>query len=214
MRLRGLYAITDSALADGDIIRQVEQAIAGGARIVQYRDKGGDGERRLHEAGQLLALCRARDVLLIINDDVALAATIGAHGVHLGRDDPALATARALLGPEAIIGVSCYNRFELAVEAKAAGADYVAFGSFFQSGTKPQAVRADPELLARARRELGLPTVAIGGISPENGRALIRAGADMLAVIRGLFAQPDISRAARAYADLFAPDEDHEDTPS
>ena len=211
-RLRGLYAITDSELAADGLVDQVKQAIAGGARIIQYRDKSQEQARRLAEAGTLLGLCTERDVPLIINDDVALAATIGAHGVHLGKDDPALTSARAQLGPEAIIGVSCYNRFELAVEARAAGADYVAFGSFFASDTKPLAVRAAPELLQRTRRELGLPTVAIGGISPENGRALIAAGADMLAVIRGVFAQPDISAAAQAYATLFA--EETEDQPS
>lgn len=217
LRLKGLYAITDGGPTTGNLTRQVEQAIAGGARIIQYRDKTTDAARRLAEACDLLTCCRARGIPLIINDDITLAARVGADGVHLGKDDPALASARAELGPRAVIGVSCYNRFELAVEAKAAGADYVAFGSFFLSDTKPEAVRAEPGLLIRAQRELGLPTVAIGGISPENGRALIEAGADMLAVIRGVFARPDIRAAARAYADLYAADtleEDHEDRPS
>lgn len=211
MRLSGLYAITDTSLAKGHgLVGQVRAAIAGGVRIVQYRDKTTDDRRRLEEATALQALCRPLGVPLIINDDVALAAAVGADGVHLGRDDPALATARERLGPDAIIGISCYDRYALAETARAAGADYVAFGSFHPSATKPDAVRADPGLLRRAHRELGLPTVAIGGISPENGRALIDAGADMLAVIRGLFAQPDIHAAAQAYAALFA-EEDHEE---
>lgn len=212
MQLSGLYAITDGSPAGGaDLVAQVRAAINGGARIVQYRDKSTDTGRRRQEATALQALCQAADVPLIINDDVALAAAVGAHGVHLGRDDPALASARERLGPSAIIGVSCYDQYPLAEAAKQAGADYVAFGSFHPSATKPSAVRAEPALLRRARRELGLPTVAIGGISPENGRALITAGADMLAVITGLFAQPDIHAAARAYAALFA-EEDHEES--
>lgn len=211
MQLSGLYAITDGSLTGGtDMVAQVRAAISGGARIVQYRDKSTDSVRRRQEATALQTLCQAADVPLIINDDVALAAAVGAKGVHLGRDDPALAGARERLGPHAIIGVSCYDQYSLAESAKQAGADYVAFGSFHPSTTKPEAVRADPVLLRRARRELGLPTVAIGGISPENGRALITAGADMLAIISGLFAQPDIRAAARAYAALFV-EEDHEE---
>jgi len=211
LRLSGLYAITDSALAgDHELVEQVRAAIAGGARLIQYRDKSDDDHRRRQQATALLDLCNAAQLPLIINDDVELAAAIGAHGVHLGKDDPALASARERLGPSAIIGVSCYDQYPLAEAARQAGADYVAFGSFHPSDTKPDAVRADPALLRRARRELGLPTVAIGGISPENGRALIDAGADMLAVIRGLFAQTDIRTAAQAYAALFA-EEDHEE---
>lgn len=204
MKLRGLYAITagDTVTAMG-LTEQVSQAIVGGARVIQYRDKSGDPIKRLAEAEALNRLCRARGVPLLINDDVDLAARVGAAGVHLGREDMTVAEARARLGPEAIIGVSCYNDFVLAEAAAAAGADYVAFGSFFASPTKPEAVPADPALLQRARRELHLPAVAIGGITPENGRALIQAGAAMLAVISGVFGQPDIRAAAHAYAALF-----------
>jgi thiamine-phosphate pyrophosphorylase len=204
MKLQGLYAITagDTATSLG-LTEQVARAIAGGARIIQYRDKSDDPIRRLAEAEALSRLCRERGLPLIINDDIALAALVGAAGVHLGRDDTTLAEARERLGMEAIIGVSCYNRFELAQSAIAAGADYVAFGAFFASPTKPEATPADIDLLIRARRELGRPVVAIGGITPENGRALVAAGADMLAVISGVFGAPDINAAARRYADLF-----------
>jgi len=204
MKLRGLYAITagDTVTALG-LSEQVARAIAGGARVIQYRDKSGDPIKRLAEATALNHLCRAQGVPLLINDDVALAAQVGAAGVHLGRDDADLAEARARLGSDAIIGVSCYDDFELAEAAAASGADYVAFGSFFPSPTKPQAVPADPALLQRARSELALPAVAIGGITPENGRALIAAGAAMLAVISGVFGAADIQAAARRYADLF-----------
>lgn len=201
--LQGLYAITDrTLLADEQLLPAVTQAILGGARIIQYRDKSGDQPRRQREAEALLGLCRQHRVTFIINDDVALAATIGADGVHLGREDGDIAQARQQLG-DGIIGVSCYNQWPLAEAAAAAGADYIAFGAFFPSATKPDAVRATPELLQRSRSELTLPVVAIGGVTPENGRGLIDAGADMLAVVRGVFAQADIQAAARRYAALF-----------
>jgi thiamine-phosphate pyrophosphorylase len=203
-RLRGLYVITPTDLATrAGLLSAVEQTLRGGARIVQYRDKSGDPVRRLDRASALRTLCRRFDVPLIVNDDPGLAARVRADGVHLGREDADPAAARAALGPHALVGVSCYDDYARAVRARAAGADYVAFGSFHPSPTKPQAVRADPRLLRRARRELGLPVVAIGGITPENGRALIDAGADMLAVISAVFDQPDIAAAARAFASLF-----------
>lgn len=204
MKLHGLYAITagDTVTALG-LTEQVHQAIAGGARVIQYRDKSGDPIKRLAEAEALNRLCLAAGVPLLINDDIALAAQVGAAGVHLGRDDADLTEARTRLGHAALIGVSCYNQFALAEQAAAGGADYVAFGSFFTSPTKPEATPADAALLMRARRELQLPTVAIGGITPENGRALIQAGAAMLAVISGVFAATNIQAAAHRYADLF-----------
>ncbi len=203
-RCRGLYVITDAGLGRGAaLVSMVSEAIDGGGRLVQYRDKSNDAARRREEAAALAALCRLRGVTLIVNDDVELAAEVGADGVHLGRDDAAVATARRRLGEAALIGVSCYARFELAVAAAAAGADYVAFGRFFPSATKPDAVHAETGLLRRARRELGLPVVAIGGITPENGGALIAAGADMLAVVRAVFAAADVRAAAAALARLF-----------
>jgi len=206
-RLRGLYAIADTACLDETrLIGAVEQAIAGGARVVQYRDKTRDAHARLRQAGALCRLCRTQGVCFLVNDDVELAAESGADGVHLGRDDPPLAEARARLGPDKLIGVSCYNELARATAAEAAGADYVAFGSFFPSRTKPQAVRARPGLLRRARAALHVPVVAIGGITPENGAALVAAGADLLAAIDGVFVQPDIRAAAQRYAELFRQD--------
>jgi thiamine-phosphate pyrophosphorylase len=142
-------------------------------------------------------------VSFVVNDDVELAVAAGADGVHLGLDDAEIAHARQHLGDRRLIGVSCYNRLDLARQAVGAGADYVAFGSFFCSPTKPLAVAAGPDLLVQARRELALPVVAIGGISPENGGALVTAGADMLAVISAVFAATDITAAARAFAPCF-----------
>ena len=201
---RGLYAITDADLIPADrLLTTVEQAILGGARLLQYRDKSDSIPRRRQQARALNELCRAHAVPLLINDDAALAAEVGAAGVHLGKDDMDLATARRLLGAGAIIGISCYNRLELALAAAKAGADYVAFGSFFPSLIKPTEVRADPDLLRQAKALLPLPVVAIGGITPANGKALIAAGADYLAVIGGVFGQADSRAAAQAYTRLF-----------
>ncbi len=203
-QLQGLYAITDGELATHlDLTEQVTAALEGGARIIQYRDKGSDRQRRLAETTGLLQLTRIHNALLIINDDVGLANEIGADGVHLGRDDSDLERARFQLGPDAIIGISCYNRLDLAWQAQQAGADYVAFGRFFPSRTKPQAIQADLELLSKARLELNLPLVAIGGITPENGAPLISAGADMLAVIHGVFGQPDVRQACLQFKPIF-----------
>lgn len=204
--LRGLYAITDPALCpDERLGSQVDQALAGGCRVIQFRDKRDDQTLRQTLARQLLEVCRAHGASLLINDDVALAREIGADGVHLGRDDPDPSYARSQLGGRAIIGVSCYNRLALAQEAASRGADYIAFGRFFPSQTKPQAVQAEPELLRQAREAIDLPLVAIGGITPENGAPLITAGADMLAVIHGVFGQPDIEDACRRLSALFEP---------
>jgi thiamine-phosphate pyrophosphorylase len=200
--LRGLYAITDGASLPA-LAASVEAAIRGGARLVQYREKSTDAARRTAEAGAVLEVCRGHGAALIINDDVELAARIGADGVHLGKDDGAVSAARVRLGPQAIIGVSCYDTLEWALIAAREGADYVAFGSFFASASKPGARRAPPGLLVEARAKLDIPLCAIGGITPANGGALVQAGADMLAVIQGLFAAPDVESAARGYSALF-----------
>lgn len=201
----GLYAIADTAcLKPVRLLEAVELAIAGGASLIQYRDKTGDRLSRGRQAGALARLCKHHGVTLIINDDPELAAHVGADGVHVGRDDPALSEARKVLGPRAIIGVSCYNQLELALAAEAAGADYVAFGSFYPSPTKPSAARAVPRLLRTAKQRLRIPLVAIGGITPENASELIAAGADAVAVIHGVFRQSDTRQAAERYAALFA----------
>ena len=200
----GLYAITDSNLIPAaELATRVAQAIAGGATVIQYREKQLAASERHRQAAALAALCQRHAVPLLINDDVELAAAVGAAGVHLGRDDTAIRTARERLGADAIIGVSCYNTLQRAHAAAAAGADYIAFGRFFPSHTKPDAVQAEPELLQQARRQLELPLVAIGGITPENGARLLATGANLLAVIHGVFGQPDAQAAAQRYTDLF-----------
>jgi len=207
--LRGLYVITaDGRTGPEALVAAVDAALCGGARLVQYRDKSDDHARRGQEARALKRLCDRHRVPLLINDDLELALACGAAGVHLGRDDLDIAGARARLPAGSLIGASCYDRFELAEAAAAQGADYIAFGSFFPSPTKPLAVSAGTELLRRAHRELAIPAVAIGGISPENGAALVQAGADMLAVISAVFAAPDITAAARAFTACFNPAEE------
>ena len=201
---RGLYAITDNQLIPpGELTRRVTLAIAGGAVVIQYRDKSSATVADIDEVTSMATLCRQLCVPLIVNDDVELTAAIGATGVHLGQDDISLLAARARLGAEAIIGISCYNDLERARQAVQAGADYVAFGRFYASRSKPAAVLAEPALLTQACRELARPVVAIGGITPANGQTLLAAGADLLAAIHGVFGQPDIEAAARRYATLF-----------
>jgi thiamine-phosphate pyrophosphorylase len=199
-RVRGLYAITDGPRAD--LLDVCAAALAGGATLLQYRDKTADHARRLHEARTLQALCAQHRVPLIVNDDIELAAVVGAAGVHLGEDDASVVIARERLGPHAIIGVSCYDSLERARQFAASGVDYLAFGAFFASPTKPQARKATPQLL-RDAGPLALPRVAIGGITHDNARGLIDAGADALAVISALFGARDVRAAARRFADLF-----------
>lgn len=198
--LRGLYAISDGPRVD--LFDVCAAALDGGARLLQYRDKTNDAPRRLDEASALQALCARFDVPLIVNDDVELAAAVGAAGVHLGEDDGDLASARARLGAQAIIGVSCYDSLERSRHFAAADADYLAFGAFFPSPTKPHARRATIELLREARA-FGKPLVAIGGITTDNAASLIEAGADCVAVVSALFGAKDVRAAARRFASLF-----------
>lgn len=188
------------------LVRQVTATLDGGARIVQYRNKAADAALRLAQARQLAARVAARGALFVVNDDADIAAAVDADGVHLGLDDANIDRARVIVGPDRLIGVSCYDEFARAVAAVAAGADYVAFGSFFASATKPAARRADRALLSRAR-SLGVPVVAIGGITAANANLLFDAGADAVAVISDVFARDDgeaITRASAAIAKLHA----------
>lgn len=198
-RLRGLYAVTPD-LADAVTLRErVDAAITGGAQAVQYRNKTAPREQRVAQARVLAELCRSRDVLYIVNDDVELAAEVGADGVHLGREDGDPSVARLILGPGPVIGVSCYDDIGRARAMADAGADYVAFGSLYPSSVKPGATRASLDLLGRAR-SLGVRIVGIGGIDAENAADVIEAGADAVAVINAVFGADDIESAARDIA--------------
>lgn len=197
----GLYVITQTTAKSPDtIINEVAAAIKGGAVVVQYRDK--NPVDALFIGRELVKICHQANVLLLINDDIELAKQVGADGVHLGREDGAIASARSRLGSDAIIGVSCYNAVEQALVAQAQGATYAAFGRFFPSSSKPLALPADIETLRQAKLALTIPIVAIGGILPNNGAQLLAAGAGLLAVIGGVFDhQPE--QSARAYQALF-----------
>lgn len=197
MSLGGLYAITDSALlTDGKLLPYVEAALAGGASLVQYRDKSVDTVRRQEEATRLKELCDQYDAHLLINDDLALASQLQV-GVHLGRDDGSLREARQQLGPDALIGATCHASLEYAEQAVAAGASYVAFGRFFPSVTKPGTPAATTGLLREARERFAIPIVAIGGITADNARQLYDAGADLLAVVHGLFGADSAAEVRR-----------------
>jgi thiamine-phosphate pyrophosphorylase len=199
-----LYAITDSQLLPGDtLFTGVAAALKGGCKLVQYRDKSADTARRQLEAKTLVGLCRQYQAQLIINDDVALAKDIGAHGIHLGQDDISPVAARIILGNQAIIGVTCHDSLELARKAVKDSANYIAFGRFFPSTTKPDARPAPMELISEARNVFGTtPIVVIGGITLDNGKQLLDAGADMLAVCHSLFSAEDITAQARKFIEL------------
>jgi thiamine-phosphate pyrophosphorylase len=204
-QLRGLYAVTPDVADTARLAAMVEAAIAGGAGAIQYRNKSAAPALRAEQAARLARVCAGRGALLIVNDDVALARAVGAHGVHLGIDDGDVAAARALVGEKMLIGVSCYTELLRARRLVIEGADYVAFGSFFPSPTKPDARHAEMTLLTRSRK-LGVPVVAIGGITADNARELIAAGADAVAVITAVFGHADlaaITQAAAAIATCF-----------
>ena len=202
-KLKGLYAITPEEQSTEELAQKVRLALVGGASIVQYRSKSADPFLRREQSRALLALCRASHVPLIVNDDLELAESIGADGLHLGCDDAPIAVARERLGPDRILGASCYDQLALGVAARSAGADYVAFGSAFASRTKPGAVRAPLALYREAKAALGCPVVAIGGITRRNARTLIDAGVDAVAVISDLFDAEDIGQRAREFAAIF-----------
>lgn len=197
----GLYAITNTENTSPEqIIDDVNQAIMAGIQVLQYRDK--NPVDAIYLAGALKEICCEHNIPLIINDDIELARKIGANGVHIGKEDSQLSYARAQLGNKAIIGVSCYNSVDLALEAQQLSADYVAFGRFFPSSSKPLAAPAQISTLDQARTAINIPIVAIGGILPENGKELLQAGANLLAVIGGAFTSTPY-QSTLAYQGLF-----------
>ena len=201
--IHGLYAITPD-IADTDLLlAKIEAALQGGINMLQYRNKTANHKLQAQQARELLPICRRYNVPLIINDSVKLCLTLDADGVHLGADDGNLAEVRARLGPSKILGASCYNRFDLALQAQKAGASYVAFGACFSSSTKPNAPVAGLDLFTRAKTELAVPCVAIGGITLENAAKLIESGADAIAVIGALFNAADIAKTSQQFTQMF-----------
>jgi thiamine-phosphate pyrophosphorylase len=201
--IAGLYAITPDLADSSLLLAKVEAALAGGARLVQYRNKVADPALRLEQARGLARLCRGYRVPLIINDHVDLALEVDAEGLHIGGEDGSVADARRRIGPDRILGVSCYRRIENALEAARQGATYVAFGGFFPSSVKGGSGGAPLSILGEAKSRPGLPVVAIGGITVENAPALIAAGADSVSVITALFSASDVTAAAQQFGALF-----------
>jgi len=201
--ISGLYAVTPDIVETSDLLARTEAALSGGARLLQYRNKSASAALRLTQGRALVALCGDYQVPLIINDHLELALALNAQGLHVGGEDGSVIEARRRLGPDKILGVSCYGRIESALSAAAAGATYVAFGGFFPSKVKPSAMRTSIELLRKAKRELRLPIVAIGGITLANAPELLAAGANSVAVISALYEAPDIHGAAYAFNTLF-----------
>ncbi len=202
--LRGLYAITPDQASTSLLVTMVGAAVAGGATLVQYRNKLAPKSLRREQIAALLPICRSANAILIVNDDIDLAIELDADGVHVGRDDApnSLTAVRTALGPSRLLGVSCYNDLSLARSAAANGADYLGIGSMFASSTKPAAVNATLAMLSAAR-SFGMPVAAIGGITLANAPGVIAAGADLLAVISDLFSAEDIKSQAQNYAALF-----------
>jgi thiamine-phosphate pyrophosphorylase len=204
-KLHGLYVITDTHLIPRErFVSTVEAAVRGGATMVQLREKDTPHADMVRLGRDILAVTRRYGALLIVNDHPSVAKEIGADGVHVGRDDPPITEARALLGSQAIIGASCYGSIERAVEAEKAGADYVAFGTPFPSPTKPKRTDIALEIFRQAKQQVGVPVFAIGGITLANARQVIDAGADGIAVVSGVFGVPDVEAAARALTQLFS----------
>ena len=201
--ISGLYAVTPDTVDSPDLLAKVEAALSGGSRLLQYRNKSASPALRLTQGRALLALCWEYQIPLIINDHLDLALALDAQGLHIGGEDGSVTEARKRLGPDKILGVSCYGRIENAVAAADAGATYVAFGGFFPSKVKPGGARTPVELLGEAKHAIKLPVVAIGGITLDNAPALLAAGADSVAVISALFEAPDIRGAARGFGQLF-----------
>lgn len=202
--LQGLYAITDPVLLPDDrLIEAVEQALIGGASVIQYRDKTATEVELVRRASALADCCRVFQRPLIINDRVDICRRVRADGVHLGQGDNAVIEARQHLGSDAIIGVTCHNSIALAETAKRHGASYIAFGRFFNSQSKQHAPPAELTVLQQASRQIPLPKVAIGGINLDNAQSVLAHGADMIAVIHALFASSDIAKKANAFNTLF-----------
>lgn len=202
--LRGLYAITDTHLIPRERFAEtVEAAVRGGAMLIQLREKHASREEIIQLGQAVLAVTRRYGALLIVNDHPSVAKDIGADGVHVGREDPSVPETRALVGPEMIIGASCYGDVDRAVAAEQEGADYVAFGTPYPSPTKTKRTDISLEIFQAAQRRVHVPVFAIGGITLANAQHVIDAGADGIAVVSGVFGAPDVEAAARALAQLF-----------
>lgn len=202
-QFHGLYVVTPDWDDTQKLVDTTELAIQGGASLVQYRHKTASDALRLTQAKALQAVCREHNVPFIVNDYVALAADIDADGVHVGGTDMAVTNARAVMGPDRIVGSSCYGDMERAIAAQKEGASYAAFGGFYPSRVKKYAVTTSPEIIAQAKKIITIPVVVIGGMTPDNVAPLIAQGADMVAAVSGVYMQEDVAEAASLFCDFF-----------
>ncbi len=202
--MKGLYIVTPDWDDTEKLLRVTEQALQGGAALLQYRHKTADAALRQQQAEALLSLCRRYQRPFIINDYVDLCLALDADGIHVGGTDASVAEVRAMVGADKIVGASCYGDLELAHAAYRAGASYVAFGGFYPSRVKKYPVTTSPDIVTRAKAEIAVPNVVIGGMTQENAVPLIAAGADMVAAISSVYLADDPTAAARSFVALFA----------
>ena len=203
--MNGLYLVTPNWDDTARLLDKTEQALIGGARFLQYRHKTAAPGLREEQAGLLLALCRRYGRAFIMNDHLDLCMALNADGIHLGGKDLSIAQARLRLGPDKLIGASCYGDLGLAQAAQKAGASYVAFGGFYLSPVKVYPVTTAPDILQQARQCCSLPQVVIGGMTVDNAAPLVALGADMVAAITSVYMAEDSAAAARRFAQLFEP---------
>ena len=201
--LRGLYFVTPDWDDTAQLLAVCEQALQGGAVVLQYRHKTADAAQRKTQASALLALCRRYQVPFVVNDFVELAMELDADGVHVGGTDASVAQVRAQIGPDKIVGASCYGSMELAHQAAREGASYVAFGGFYPSRVKKYEVSTQPTIVTESKAQIDLPVVVIGGMTVENSRPLVALGADMVAAISSVSGKEDAKHAAQEFAALF-----------
>ncbi|SDD89883.1 thiamine-phosphate pyrophosphorylase [Massilia sp. PDC64] len=201
--MRGLYLVTPNWDDTDRLLDVTAQALRAGAALIQYRHKDAGPDLRREQASALLALCRRHDRPFVVNDHVQLCMDLDADGIHVGGQDAPLAAVRGLLGPDKIVGASCYGDLELARQAQSAGASYVAFGGFYPSLVKKYAVTTPPDIVLQAKASLCMPVVVIGGMTAANARPLVARGADMVAAISSVVQAPDPYSAAREFVALF-----------
>ena len=204
LKISGPYAITPDLNQTNDLLNKTRQVLEGGVKLVQYRNKSANDSLRREQAKLLLPLCREHNALLIINDHLEIAIEIDADGVHVGKNDVSVSAAKNQLGQNKIVGTSCYNQLDLAMQAQKDGADYIAFGAFFSSLTKPNAVSVSISLVNQAQKALSIPIVGIGGIQLTNARTVIQSGCAAIAVCHDLFQAENIKATAEHYVQLFA----------
>ena len=198
-KLKGIYAITPSGLEEKILLRKITQLLKVGIKVLQFRDKKRDFNEKLIVATKICRICKRFKCTFIINDDPVLAKEVGADGVHLGQEDMPYNVTRNILGPDTIVGISCHNNIYLALKAESQGADYVAFGSVFNTKTKNRVIKSSIDEIELLVSKVKIPTVVIGGLNLSNFNQLLSSKADMFAISSGLFDEEDLTAAASIF---------------